>query len=46
MTGEAAQFRKFWYAASPRPMANNMIIKNTANQPTKMLLSSRNTKMK
>ena len=45
-TGEAAQFRKFWYAASPRPIATTIIIKNTANHATKTLLSSRSTNMK
>jgi hypothetical protein len=45
-TGEAAQFRNFWYEASPRPIAKTMIIKNTANHPTKTLLSSRMTNMK
>jgi hypothetical protein len=45
-TGDAAQFMKFWYDVSPRPMAKTMIIRNTANQATKMQLSSRNANKK
>src|SRR5215217_2915201 len=45
-TGEAAQFRNFWYDASPRPIEKTMIIKNTENHATKMLLSSRITNKK
>jgi hypothetical protein len=45
-TGEPAQFMKFRYDSSPRPIATIMIIKNTANQATKMLLSSRNTNIR